>query len=704
MDEDFSQFIEDFNREVKSRADSNDYEVEEAFTEYFGGILVEYGEIDDYQPASWLDKNIGARVDAYHFDDDMETVHLVINLWKDWNGDDISDGRLTNSEIDATAKRAINFLNRALSGKLPAERIDEGHPAYDLAQTISDAKDDLIKARIIIVSDGKSPPREGITYDECLIETSLVVCDMQRVFNRQKAGEREGITIDFNDYGGPVPCVPQKSENGYYTAYLSFVSGEMLANLYEHHKTRLLEMNVRVFLSQRVKVNQGIRDTIRNDPSMFGAYSNGITVYADDISTVILDDGSLALSVVQDFQIVNGGQTTASLYHTRKTYKSDLSDTFVQMKVMVIHESAKPKSMDEASRLSDILVPKIGRYSNTQNKIQMSDLHANDPPHPELHAISLQVPAPDPTGGTKETYWFYEKSRGSWDENKRLKGKTVAQRRHYEAQYPRSQRFDKGEFSKVWYSFHEKPHIVSLGPQKCFAEFNTNLLKEEFKIAKETPGYWPGYFKRTIGLLVIWKALDKRINQRIREGMYHGFKQNRLAYTLALLASETKGKLDLNFFWEKQSVPEPIMDYLLCLSDIVHDHIDALPSGVSLVPEWCKKEDCWKSLKAKKIYCRPPPEIKQITQLNRKGAKPKKSEGDQVIEWCKAKGGPAWMALSSFLKERDLMGGKQRSQAFNMGRSIENKRTPSDKLSIPCKKIWEDASTMYDWSPDAKAK
>ena len=204
----------------------------------------------------------------------------------------------------------------------------------------------LIKARIIIVSDGKSPPREGITYDECLIETSLVVWDIQRVFNRQKTGEREGITIDFNDYGGPVPCVPQKSENGYYTAYLAFVSGEMLANLYERHKTRLLEMNVRVFLSQRVKVNQGIRDTIRNEPSMFGAYSNGITVYDDDLSTVDLDDGSLALSVVQDFQIVNGGQTTASLYHTRRTHKADLSETFVQMKVMVIHESAKPENMD----------------------------------------------------------------------------------------------------------------------------------------------------------------------------------------------------------------------------------------------------------------------------------------------------------------------------------------------------------------------
>ncbi|SVC13178.1 uncharacterized protein METZ01_LOCUS266032, partial [marine metagenome] len=179
-----------------------------------------------------------------------------------------------------------------------------------------------------------------------------------------------------------------------------------------------------------------------------------------------------------------------------------------------------------------------------------------------------------------------------------------------------------------------------------------------------------------------------------------GFKQNRLAYTLALLSKETGGKLDLLYFWEKQSVPEPVMEYLLCLSDVVHDHITDLPTGVSLVPEWCKKEDCWKSLKAKKIRCRPPPEIKELTQTKRKGAKPRKSAGDEAIEWCVTRGSQAWMDLSSFLKQRNLMGGKQRSQAFNMGRTIGNDRTPSDKLSIPCKKIWEDATTMYDWSPD----
>ena len=108
-------------------------------------------------------------------------------------------------------------------------------------------------------------------------------------------------------------------------------------------------------------------------------------------------------------------------------------------------------------------------------------------------------------------------------------------------------------------------------------------------------------------------------------------------------------------------------------------------------------------MKAKKIHCRPPSEIKDLTRSNRKGAKPRTSAGEEAIEWCKSKGGEAWKGLSSFLKQRNLMGGKQRSQAYNIGKAIEGGRTPSGKLSIPCKKIWEDASMMYDWSPDQEA-
>ena len=97
---------------------------------------------------------------------------------------------------------------------------------------------------------------------------------------------------------------------------------------------------------------------------MFCAYNNGITVYAENIDIEHVEGNMAKLSLVKDFQIVNGGQTTASLYHTRKKDRVDLNDISVQMKLMVIHDDAKEDGM----RLADTLVPKIGRFSNTKIK------------------------------------------------------------------------------------------------------------------------------------------------------------------------------------------------------------------------------------------------------------------------------------------------------------------------------------------------
>ena len=699
MDDELGPFAEDFNREVRSRADANDCELVEALTECMCEAMVEYGELDDFNLCSWLDKRIGARVDAYCFDDDYEVISLVVSIWKDWDGSNATAGRTTNSEIDQFAKRARSFLDRSRVGKLPSDRIDDGHPAYDLALVLAEAGDGLRQVRIIVISDGRAPLREGTVADVNGLTLSVVIWDIQRLYNRQKTGEREGIRIDFRDYGGAIPCVCQRSANGFYTTYLAFVSGEILADLYERHKTRLLEMNVRVFLSQRVQVNKGMRDTILNEPSMFAAYNNGITVYAENIETCEDEAGSLELRVVEDFQIVNGGQTTASLFHTRRSSKADLSAVAVQMKVMVIHEAAKPTGLPDSVRLSDQLVPLIGRYSNTQNRVQMSDLHANDPPHPELHSISLKLPAPDPTGGTRESYWFYEKSRGSWDERRRLDAKTASQRKHYDLKYPRGQRFDKGLFAKAWYSHHQKPHIVSLGPQKCFAEFNTYLLKEELKLAADAPGYWPEYFRRTVGLLVLWKRLEREVKAKIRQGLYRSHAQPLVAYTVALFSWTTDRKLDIQQLWKRQAAPDFLVAHLLDLCDVVHEHILDLPPSISIVQEWCKKENCWEQLQKRDVQ-KTPAKVSSLLATKKGGALPAKSAGEAAVEFCVSKGPGPWMALSSYLKQRDLMGAKQRSQAFNVGKALQQDRSPSARLAVPARQIWENAALMYGWSDD----
>lgn len=677
-----SEWNESLSEEVTHRASSNNIMKEEAFTEILTDYLIEFGELDIAELSAWRDKNVGAKIDAYAFDDDIETVSLISSIWKD-------DGEhVTNSELDAAIKRVRKFFTLAIEGKLPGDRIDVGNPAFEVANTIWEVRNELTTVRIIIVTNGETKPREGQVDTQNDKDLQISIWDGPRVLGILQNTSRVGINIDFNEYGGPIKCVRQQNHDEKYSTYLAFIPGNILANLYAKHKTRLLEKNVRVFLSQRGGVNKGIRITILNEPEMFCAYNNGITVYAESIDSTKIDCGIYELSSVDDFQIVNGGQTTASLYHTMKKDRADLSNINVQMKLMVIHDD---DSNDE--RLADILVPKISRYSNTQNKIQMSDLRANDKPHPELFAISKKAIAPDPTGGTKTSYWFYEKSRGAWNETRNLETNTQSQRKAFDAKFPRNQRFDKGLFSKVWYSHLSKPHIVSLGPQKCFARFHTDFLTN---LVQEGDTEWPTFFKKTVGLLLIWNATYNEIRRRTREGLYQSFAQNITTYTIALFSHQTKQQIDLLKLWDLQKIPDEIMDYLLDLADTTHDHITNLPPGYSLVPEYCKKEDCWKGLISKQIPS-PPNSISKFIYSNQSKMKISSSQDEKNIEFCNSKGSEAWFELSKWMKEKDWGNSKQRSQCFNMGKILAKNREPSSALSFACKKAWDSMEQNYGW-------
>ena len=102
------------------------------------------------------------------------------------------------------------------------------------------------------------------------------------------------------------------SETNDYKAYLCNIPGIVLATLYNKYGGRLLEGNVRSFLQVRGKVNKGIRATILNEPDKFFAYNNGIAATAYDVKRETID-GMQYITEISSLQIVNGGQTTASL-------------------------------------------------------------------------------------------------------------------------------------------------------------------------------------------------------------------------------------------------------------------------------------------------------------------------------------------------------------------------------------------------------
>lgn len=666
--EELKEFSREFHDEIRAQAHAADAMKEEVFVERMGDILEEYGEIEGFNPCSYIGK--AGKIDGWYFDDEFKDIVVIVSKYFD--SDNLEEITVTNSEVNALFTQAERFIFNSIKGL--HKKIDISDPAHELSSLIADCGKELRNIKIVLITDGLTKRREAEVSTVDDIEISKTIWDIERTYNFYRKGEREVIGVNFaEDYGGPINCVSLKNSTNRYTTYLAFVPGNVLADMYAKWGTKMLDMNVRVFLSARGNVNKGIKETIQNFPDLFCAYNNGITVFAKEVE--LKKDGQL-LSIVKahDFQIVNGGQTTASLYHTRKKEKLNLESLYVQMKMTVIHNDAD----------IPLLVPKISEYSNTQNKVQIADLAANQAPHPEIQAISNAIMAPDPTGGSVQTYWFYERARGGYEESKNLFAKTSAQKRQFDSLRPKNQKFDKIKFAKVWNTFLRLPHLVSLGGQKNFGRFN-EWLREQHED-------WTEFFKKTVALLILWNNAEKIVRRQGFEGYHH----NIIAYTLSWFFQLTGNRIDLNKIWKSQDVPASILDTLEQMSSIVNSHIRDTSQNVT---EYCKKEECWTGLRDKHFSI-PDKVIKEyVAAGENKHYVPSVTSETEAIQFCKDKGADSWFALSKWLKELNYLTPKARSQSFNMGRCLKRANEPSTALSIPCKKIWAEAENR-GWPPN----
>jgi hypothetical protein len=242
------------------------------------------------------------------------------------------------------------------------------------------------------------------------------------------------------------------------------IPGTVLADIFAAYGNRLLEQNVRTYLQAKTSVNRGILKTISEEPSMFFAYNNGLTATASLVRTASKHDGSLAITYIKDFQIVNGGQTTASILYARDGLKYDLSSVFAQVKLSVVEET----------KLEEI-VPKISEYANTQNKVSLADLASNSPAQIRIERLSKEVVVPQKAGALHASKWFYERARGQY--KSLFSYKTQPQRKKLETEYPKSQLIEKTDLAKFELAFDGRPHHVSEGAQKCFHRYITTALQ-----------------------------------------------------------------------------------------------------------------------------------------------------------------------------------------------------------------------------------
>ncbi|WP_217703199.1 AIPR family protein [Celeribacter sp. HF31] len=449
MEQTIPAFFHDFRQELMAGAEANGAFQLSEFMEAFSIELIETGFIEGFELCHYRAQR-GMRIDGYWFNDEG-ALDLFI---ADFDSRDELQS-LTQTDVNAAFKRVERFFESSLSKKLFSD-LDETTPEYGLSRQIADRKALIRKVNFFLVSERALSDRmQSIDGRHvCDIEATYHVWDISRLQRqRSSRGHKEALDIDFEEeFGSGLNSLPAHLGSDAYQSYLVVMPGEVLAAMYGKHGARLLEQNVRSFLQARGKVNKGIRTTILNEPGMFFAYNNGITATSREVEVEQGEDG-LKIVRIKDLQIVNGGQTTVSLFHTKRRDKAALDGVFVQMKLSVIN----PED-------SEIVVPRISEYANTQNRVNAADFFSNHPFHVRMEEFSRRIWAPAHSGAQRETKWFYERARGQYaDAQSKL---TPGEQKRFKAEYPKPQMFTKTDIAKFENVWDDHPKWVNLGAQK----------------------------------------------------------------------------------------------------------------------------------------------------------------------------------------------------------------------------------------------
>lgn len=682
-----TEFKKDFIENIKSKAAASGDGTVVSFVNEVLTDLLELEIIPDYydcfHSSKYLRKNY--RVDAYSYDEFDFSLSLFI---ADFSGED-QEISITKSEALNLFDQVRTFIDGCLKGNL-IHNLEISRPIYDLASKIIETKEVLRKFKIYILTD-KRISSNILSFDSDVIGDKTVeyniwdISRLQRI--RQQDGSDQNIIIELTSImnnGLGLPCLEASDvSDDDIQCYLCVIPGVTLADLYDKYGSRLLEGNIRSFLSTRGAINKNIRKTIISsggeNKKMFFSYNNGISATASDIK-IEESSGGKFITEINNLQIVNGGQTTASLSNARFKDKADLDGIFVQMKLTVIHDQEQ----------SHVLIPNISKYSNSQNKVSTADLVSNNDFNIRMEQISRRIYAPAINGFQFETHWFYERTRGQY-ENAQSK-MTAGEKKKFLLQNPKDQKITKTDFAKYQNSWNFLPYCVSAGAQKNFIKFAENV---ENVWAKDNSEFNEVYFKKTVAMAIMFKYLDKYIPQQ--DWYLQGYKANIVTYSLAcfnyLIQKQfDKKQLDLLSIWQQQKISECVSKNLEHIAEFVFDHITDANRQIQNVTEWCKKEQCWKLLVSKEFSLTADLEDNLI-ELDDVISEKKQGKKDQneVIKieaqsYVVTKGDVYWRELLNWGSSRNLLLYSEKG-ILGSALNIKYGKIPSEKQCIAILKI-----------------
>ncbi|TLS68328.1 AIPR family protein [Mariprofundus erugo] len=587
------EFLEELSQMVVRRGQANNLVDTLAFVHEVADRLVDDPAFGEFEFAEWQGpgpNNRTLKLHGYtHYDDSDGSIGLVIGKWQDLSAPET----LTSTTVKQLIGYLQGFVTEALQRDL-SERIPEVNPAYELACLLSEEKANISRIRLHIFTNLTLSKKfkEELEGEVAGIPIERHVWDLQRLSAiYQSSREREAVEIKLTDFSeSGIPCI-NASGGDAYNSYLCVIKANLLADLFERYGSRLLEGNVRSFLGMRGNVNKGIKRTIRDQPHLFFPYNNGIAATASEVDIQRVD-GHDTITRIVDLQIVNGGQTTASILDARKKDKLILDNVTVQMKLTNVTQS-------EAHEL----IPKIAEYANTQNKVNIADFFANHPFHRKIEEISRRILIPAKAGQRIQSKWFYERARGQF-QNARLY-LTKAQMNAFDSEYPFSQVITKTDLAKYGNTLEEKPYWVSLGAQKNFLKF-----ADKFKSKKDdqtqddyweriSPNFGDGYFRNMVSVGIVWKELERIVSGAKGSWYEGGYRPQIVTYTFAKLVNFARSQgleVDLDSIWNNQALTPELHHYLEWLAPQVQGVLINPPAGEGNVGEWCKKERCWQAV------------------------------------------------------------------------------------------------------------
>ena len=627
----YQEYKQEFLDSLRADSAINGSDTQDEFLSCTLGMLEDFDEVQSPQKVGFGDKRCSGqhvmRIDAYAFDETDHSLELFINDFQDAH----ETGNLTGSRVDELYWLMYYFLNEVCNGNI-TKYFDDSDDALKIAalikrrmNAIGDDPEQILKIRMFILTN-KELSTDILNRN--LLETKIRktkgsktvkstkkikkadfngkpleinIWNLERFYEKEKSFSSDPIVIDFrNDYScDGIPCIKGNiGENLGYEAYIAIIPGKLLSEIYIEHGSKVLEGNVRAFLgtSGSKSVNSGIRRTINTEPDKFFTYNNGIATTAADVETEE-KDGQLYITKIVDLQIINGGQTTASLAEAvLKKTNPELNGIFVPMKLTVIDD--RETENEDGVRFYDQMVQNIAKYANSQNKVTAADLFSNDPFHIWMEKMSKKIFAPAihysvPTG------WYYERSRKRY-EQEQFKIKSETDRKRFRAKYPKEQLITKEQLGMYLTTMKEQPNIVAKGKNFVIKEFNT-IISQDYKTNKGCFNEF--YFKKCICAAIIYRTVDNYLEShkdsaRKPTGFWYkagGYKLDIVPYTIAkIIHSVPAGfTLDWNYIWNRQDLSPAFMHEIEIVTKMTNDFI--CDSHGVIVTEYCKRPETWVS-------------------------------------------------------------------------------------------------------------